>query len=347
MRFDASLIICTYNQSEILGHILQAVSEDLAGHNYNIQLIIADDGSKVEEVGNFLSLTAKYNNSSKCRIKYAWQEDLGFQQAASRNNGLRLAESEVIIFIDGDCIPDAGFLKAHIEAHQRNEKVICVGHRKFDHPDNLGRADKVPLSDEFSLRERSEEQTIKNAIVSAHPWKAVHGRNFSFARPNPTHFFEEDYQGWGCEDTTFAIDLYKDGYRIVFEKEAAVTQYDDFSSSQNPYLSLSSKSIAGTIGNYLMLMRKYRNDPVIFTEVAGYLGKYAVPFNFDGKDYVLSEERKASFFGRKSGFTYEEALNLYLEAMTILEAFYSANPQLQMHPVVTSKDKKPTQEYKI
>lgn len=339
MHFDATIVICTYNQSNTLMHVVNAIKQQTAEENYSIQLIIADDGSSADQVRDFISLTSKYNKSSNCRIKYVWQEDIGFQLAASRNNGIRLAESDVIIFIDGDCVPDPGFLKAHIGAHNKSDSVLCIGHRKFEYCANLSSLQSneqgQSLKNELSLREEAEEKTIRDAVASAYPWKAMHGRNFSFRKPKQPIFFDENYIGWGCEDTTFAIDLYKAGYtRVIFERQACVTQYDDFVNSLNPYISLSSEGIACTMGNYLMLMAKHRNDPELFCELAQFLGKYAIPFCLENAKFVLNEDQKRAFFSREEGFSFEEASNIFTKALNTLNEFYNRNPALRVHPII-------------
>ena len=78
MQYDASLIVCTYNQ-QTLDYVLDAITEEIESEKHKVEIIIADDGSTDSEVQEFLSLTSEYNSYANCQIKYIWQQDLGFR----------------------------------------------------------------------------------------------------------------------------------------------------------------------------------------------------------------------------------------------------------------------------
>lgn len=66
-----------------------------------------------------------YKNFAKdfpCPILHAWQEDKGFRLAESRNNALRMAHGDYIVFIDGDIIMERHFIADH---ERLAEKDIC------------------------------------------------------------------------------------------------------------------------------------------------------------------------------------------------------------------------------
>lgn len=52
-------------------------------------------------------------------------------------------------------------------------------------------------------------------------WIMATGGNMAFNRSNAENiWFDESYEGWGCEDCDFAYQLYLKGYRFHFQKDA-------------------------------------------------------------------------------------------------------------------------------
>jgi glycosyltransferase involved in cell wall biosynthesis len=104
----ASVIFSTYNavdwlEKVIIGFNNQTVSD--------FEIIIADDGSKVETKNKIAVLSQKI----KIPIKHVWQEDDGFQKTKILNKAILAAESDYLIFTDGDCIPRADFVATHLK----------------------------------------------------------------------------------------------------------------------------------------------------------------------------------------------------------------------------------------
>ena len=89
----------------------------------NFELIIADDGSS-EEVVDELKIII---DNSQLPIKHIRQEDKGFRKNKILNRAISEAESDYIIFIDGDCIPHSEFVSEHI--FYRREKTALTGRR--------------------------------------------------------------------------------------------------------------------------------------------------------------------------------------------------------------------------
>ena len=77
-------------------------------HPYEI--IIADDGSNSKTKDLILEL----KRSTEIDIVHAWQEDVGYRAARSRNNGISKAKGDYIVMIDGDMILHKNFIEDHI-----------------------------------------------------------------------------------------------------------------------------------------------------------------------------------------------------------------------------------------
>ena len=116
----ATVVISFYNKIEYLRLVLAGFERQTAN---NFELIIADDGSS-EEVVDELKIII---DNSQLPIKHIRQEDKGFRKNKILNRAISEAESDYIIFIDGDCIPHSEFVSEHI--FYRREKTALTGRR--------------------------------------------------------------------------------------------------------------------------------------------------------------------------------------------------------------------------
>jgi glycosyltransferase involved in cell wall biosynthesis len=118
-----SVIITTYNaeawlQKVLIGYSVQ--TED------DFEIVIADDGSspKTKE------LLEEFNTKFKHPIVHVWHEDDGFQKSKILNKAILKANSDYLLFTDGDCIPRADFVKTHLK-HKENGYFLSGGYFKL------------------------------------------------------------------------------------------------------------------------------------------------------------------------------------------------------------------------
>jgi len=76
----------------------------------DFEIIIADDGSgpKTKE------LLDRLRDEISMPLVHVWQEDKGFQKSQILNKAIMAANSDYLIFTDGDCIPRKDFVETHI-----------------------------------------------------------------------------------------------------------------------------------------------------------------------------------------------------------------------------------------
>jgi glycosyltransferase involved in cell wall biosynthesis len=117
---EASVIIAIYNKFEYLERVLAGLERQSVR---GFEVVLADDGSNEDTV----ALIERYRERSTLPLRHVWQEDRGFRKTAILNQAVLAAQSEYLIFVDGDCVPHHRFVEAHL-AH-RVPGVALAGRR--------------------------------------------------------------------------------------------------------------------------------------------------------------------------------------------------------------------------
>lgn len=111
------MILSTYEAPDLLEKSLCG----FAIQEYrDFDIVIADDGSgpgtreRIDRLRGDLGL----------RIRHVWHEDRGFRKTAILNRAILAAESEYLIFTDGDCIPRPDFVTAHMRLREPGAYLV-------------------------------------------------------------------------------------------------------------------------------------------------------------------------------------------------------------------------------
>jgi glycosyltransferase involved in cell wall biosynthesis len=101
-----SVVITTYNRPEALTLVLRALAEQT---ERDFEVLVADDGSTEETAAALASLAP----GLPYPLRHVWQPDEGFRAPMSRNRASAQAAGDYIVFLDGDCLPLADFIARH------------------------------------------------------------------------------------------------------------------------------------------------------------------------------------------------------------------------------------------
>jgi glycosyltransferase involved in cell wall biosynthesis len=119
---DVSVIISVYNKFNYLQLVLAGFERQSFKE---FEIIIADDGSGNEFVDKLKAVSSKF----PFHLKHISQEDKGFRKNKILNKAIVAAESDYLIFIDGDCVPHAEFVREHLNYKQKN---TCLTGRRVN-----------------------------------------------------------------------------------------------------------------------------------------------------------------------------------------------------------------------
>ena len=199
-----SVVIPHYNDPENLARVVAAVrAQDVAD---DVEIIVADDGS--DQVPDVLGVTV------------VTQEDRGFRAAAARNLGASHARGEILAFLDGDTVPEPGYLAAATRHITADPHAVVVGTR-------------------LTGPERAEPQWLIDAWRTTHHLSAPDDTSWRFIISSvltcSRDFFERiggfdgSFVGYGGEDWEFGFRAWNAGATFIHEPTAvAVHDEEDF-----------------------------------------------------------------------------------------------------------------------
>lgn len=211
-----SVILSTYNRAgylelSLLGYMRQT--------HRDFEIVIADDGSTDGTHG----LIERYQKLAPFPIRHVWQENKGRRKAKILNKAIKQARYDYLIFSDGDCIPKGDFIEAHVRNFQGGY-FLGGGH--------------IRLTKDYSATlppESVSQGVYEQALTPEHLWglrwkqwknqfymligkkrrpKFI-GLNISVDKQSVFEIngFDENYEGWGQEDSDLRERLKRLGLR--------------------------------------------------------------------------------------------------------------------------------------
>lgn len=217
-----SFIVLTYNRTDALLAVLRSLAAQ-CGRDHEI--LIADDGSSAAAVKALYENCPAFN----CSVRHIWHADTGFTAAACRNLGAYFANGDYLVFLDGDCIPNKRFVRAHTRLAQRgcfvNGSRVLLS-RKLSREVLAKKVDLALMPFSFWLKARIGGDSNKLLHVLPWPgslfrvkqgfmWRGIRSCNFGVWRSDfaAVNGFDETFEGWGHEDADLVLRLGKFGLK--------------------------------------------------------------------------------------------------------------------------------------
>lgn len=232
-----ALLISTYNWPDALDLVLKSIMRQSVKPD---ELLIADDGSREETK----LLIEEYQKKGIVSIKHFWQEDKGFRKSAILNKAVAQTNADYIIQVDGDCILHAKFVEDHINAREKN--TYLYGARVNILPQAINAVFEKHLIDfgyfskEIKNKSRALHIPFLSSLYKSHASYSdkFRGCNVSFWRKDfmEINGYNEDYEGWGREDSDLVIRMGNKGVLakrlryagIVFHIHHKINSRDNF-----------------------------------------------------------------------------------------------------------------------
>lgn len=235
-----SVVIPTYNRCDLLAKTLDQFTRQRMPTD-EFEIIVADDGSSDDTQ----AVTKSF--SGRLRMKYTFQEDLGFRAGTARNSGARLAAAPVLVFADTGTIMGPDFLRHHLAAHGEGGtagKHAVLGYAYGWNPAMLeplpGLVDALSTLPAEEVVERFKDNQDfrddrhlyleeRDFDLSCYllPWPLLCSLNFSVPAADfwAVGGFDEDFRGWGFEDLELGHRLFRYGLSFRMSRDAWVVEW--------------------------------------------------------------------------------------------------------------------------
>jgi glycosyltransferase involved in cell wall biosynthesis len=205
-HIKTSLIISTYNREDALELTLISVMNQSV---FPDEVIIADDGSREAT----RELIEKYKSIFPVPLLHCWHEDTGFRLAAIRNKAMAMARYEYLIQVDGDMLLHEHFIKSQKKFAWKGQFVQGSRVLLMDGPTRAALQDKKLNFGFFESGIRNRMNAIYSKFLSrifSHKVKDIYrvrGCNLAFWKEDVLKIngFNEDFEGWGREDSEFVV----------------------------------------------------------------------------------------------------------------------------------------------
>jgi glycosyltransferase involved in cell wall biosynthesis len=209
-----TLIITTYNWPNALWLVIESIRGQTIPPD---EIVIADDGSnyKTKELIN------NFNNKYAMNIVHSWQEDNGFRAARSRNKAILVSSGDYIVLIDGDTILHPHFIEDHIDIAELGFFVqgsrVLLSEKKTINALNRKKINFSIFSSGIKNRKNAIHSKLLSLIFLSKK-NHLHGIkscNIAFHRYDCINIngFNNDFEGWGREDSEFVVRLINSGIK--------------------------------------------------------------------------------------------------------------------------------------
>ena len=172
------------------------------------EVVVVDDGSEPP---------IEAPAATPLNLRIVRQARRGFGLVRARNAGARAAAHDILVFLDGDVIPEAGLLAAHARWHETVSDALTLGFCAYVSVDGISavaiRTRPGALWELFKGRpvdppwfERHMARTDDFTVYRDDLFRAVTGHNFGIGRAffDEVGGFDESFVRYGGEDTEFA-----------------------------------------------------------------------------------------------------------------------------------------------
>lgn len=218
-----SVIVNTYNWPQALDLCLRGLAQQT---DHNFEVLVADDGSK-EDTRNLIE---SFQVDYPVPLIHVWHEDKGFRRTVILNKAFCRASGEYCIFLDGDCLAFPDF----VSQHRKLSKTGCFisGNRVLvgeELTNYLIKNRKIETDKNFTFWfEKLCKREINRILPLIHAklpdcirdrnsnkWQTLKGCNFSVWKKDfeEVNGFDENFLGWGFEDSDLAVRLINKGCR--------------------------------------------------------------------------------------------------------------------------------------
>jgi GT2 family glycosyltransferase len=216
---EVAVIVTSFEMPWHLRRALESIACQKTSRQ--IEVVVADDGSTDETA----QVVAEFAAQAAFPVRFVTHEHTDFHAARCRNDGVRQSSAPHLLFFDGDCVLPPDHIEQHLSAW-RPGRVTCGYCVRFGSDASKKTTLDVIRGGDFLTWAPAEQRRILRRMH----WKSVfyrlirhrtkpafHSGDFSISRADylRVNGFDEQFQGWGCEDDDFGHRVRAAGMRLV------------------------------------------------------------------------------------------------------------------------------------
>lgn len=219
-----TVIISYYKALDNLKLILKALSQQSCR---DFEVIVSEDDYNEETIRYFSDRSHLYFFT----IRHVHQTaDLGFRKNEMLNRSLKECKTELVAFIDGDCIPHRHFVKAYIQHTRMGSffagRAVMLGEKISAEILSSHTLNKINFFSLITTDSHKVKEAIYNPLFPmAFKTRGLSGRNWGIYKKHllDINGFDEDYTNAGVgEDVDIEWRLMANGIKRVSIKNKAI-----------------------------------------------------------------------------------------------------------------------------
>jgi glycosyltransferase involved in cell wall biosynthesis len=217
---EIALLMSTYQRPRHLRLALQSIAlQSIAPER--MELVVTDDGS----TDSTAEIVREFARQAPFSVRFTTHPHTTFQLARCRNEGVRASVAPYLLFLDGDCILPRDHVEQHLRRRQPG-RVMAGDCCRLDEatsrhvtPEAVHGGDFAHWAPPSEIRRlRRFDRASRFYALVRHPTKPkLIGNNVGIARSDyeRVNGYDENFQGWGCEDDDLRLRLRRSGVRIA------------------------------------------------------------------------------------------------------------------------------------
>jgi len=217
---EIALLVSTYEKPWHLRRVLASIAMQ-KGVEGRMELVVTDDGSADETP----QIVEQFAESVQFPVALTTHPHQTFQLARCRNEGVARSRAPYLLFLDGDCVLPPDHVREHLY-RRRPSFTLGADCLRLDETQSAHFDDEVIRSREYlGWGSRRQLRALAKTDRKARFYRWIHhptkpklvGNNIGISRRDyeRVNGYDENFEGWGCEDDDFRIRLRQAGVQVA------------------------------------------------------------------------------------------------------------------------------------